>query len=295
MSRTNWNRSAKNGIRSIATEKLTPKGYVNTAIMMPGRQLLCVKKAISTGLIRINKTILHIIEKDFAIANIIQRRMEQMGWKASKYHLHNCGLCDVRLPKGTKIEYAFLDTCGPISPAIIRWLHNNQSKFSNTARIGFTFCSHVRIGRELPHEINQSLTHAQKLECLKLLVQAEGNWVAETFGLVKSGTTKANGLVGWNNQQEIMRAIFAGIFCALSKSTVKPTIAIQYKESGHAVTMHYLEVELKSSRNVQNKDCRFSWIGHLAPEFVRVSANRSESARRAWVTRRKNQAKRRAA
>lgn len=295
MSRSDWNSPRKNSVRNMATANLNKGRCAREAIMMPGHQVLCVIKAVKNGLISVNKTILHVVEKKPAIANIIQKRIEKMGWGKNKYHMHNCKLHNVKLPKNAKIEYAFLDTCNPISAKAIRWLHNNQSQFSSTARIGLTFCSHVRRGREVSHEINKALTYTQKCECMRLLLQAEGNWVGETFGLVKKGTIRANELVGWNNQQEIMKAIFAGVFCALSDSLVKPTIAVQYKEVGVATTMHYLEIELSSPRNKQNDKSRFNWIKNIVPKFAQVSASRSAIAKKAWITRRKNQTKQMAA
>lgn len=285
MSRTNWpERKMKELVRAIAVEKW--EKYAKTAMMLPAEELICLKAAVKNGLIKINTTFLHIVEKETKIASLIREEMEQMGWKKDRYHLHVCELHEVQLPKTTKIEYAFLDVCGGISPGIVRWLHDNQPNFSSTARIGLTFCSHVRNSscRELPDEINQTLTIDQKRESLKLLLQADGNWLGETFGLVKKGSTKAGDLVAWNNQQEIMKAIFSGVFCALSDSMIEPTFAIQYKEPGYATTMHFLEVKLKPLDNKQKRACRFSWISHLAPELVKVSARR-----------RRNQAKRRAA
>lgn len=269
MSCINWgDRKIKEVIRTMATRNIDNR-YAKVALMIPGEQILCLKKAMKNKLIRVNETMLHIVEKDWNIANTIEKQIKELGWKNSSYNLYHCGLHEVQLPKTTKIDYAFFDVCDSITPDIIRWMYDNQNRFTTTARIGFTFRIHIRHGRRLPDEINKTLTYEQHRECLIHLLNAKNNnWIADTFGLVRVGSSKATVLVGWTNQQEIMRATFASILCAFSNSSIHLRSSIKYKEKGQAQNMNYLEINLKPLSKMQKQTDRFKWISHLIPELI---------------------------
>ncbi len=286
MSRSNWDRVVKNGVRSIATRKENRTS--KNALMLPGLQLKCVKEATQNGLIKKNHTHLHIIEEVNKTAKIIEKRLKALGWRKNKYTIHNNSLHLIELPENIKIDYAFIDVCGVIDGDIARWLHENQEKFHAHARIGLTFCAHVRHGRLFTDDINNVLSAGQQNESMKILAQSNSNWLFKTFGLIngKRNKIRKNKLAGWNSMKEIMQATWSTIYCAFNNFNLSVNHSIQYKEPGCAITMHYIEVQLSGFNKTRQN--RFEWIRYHAPEIVRPCSDRSESSRQAWVTRRAN-------
>jgi len=294
MSRSNWDRTVKNGVRTIATRKIS--SVARNALMVPGRQLKCIKEAMKNNLIKKNETHLYLVEKDYRVAKIIADRLKSMGWEKDYYSIYNCKFHLLELPKNMKIDYAFLDLCGPIDGNIARWLHDNQDKFYAYARIGMTFCAHVRVGRQFTDEINDVLPITQKNSFMQILAQSDPNWLFETFGLINGNrnSTRKSQLCAWNGMKEIMQATWSSIYCALNKFNVSVTNSIKYKEPGPAIMMHYIEIKLSgSSKGTAQK--RFDFISDLATEIVRPSRNMKEAGRKAAETRRKNKQKRIAA
>ena len=121
-----WNRKYKNAARTMAMTPDKGQNIAKLALMMPGKDCLCVREGLKTGLFD-KDTFILAVEKDRNIALSIQRQLAKLNLK---FEVLNCQLHEIywwtdgiapwlalsgnSCNLGGKIDFAFLDFCGEI-------------------------------------------------------------------------------------------------------------------------------------------------------------------------------------
>jgi len=147
-----WNRKYKNAARTMAMTPDKGQNIAKLALMMPGKDCLCVREGLKTGLFD-KDTFILAVEKDRNIALSIQRQLAKLNLK---FEVLNCQLHEIywwtdgiapwlalsgnSCNLGGKIDFAFLDFCGEIKKQNAYWLRENMHRFAHDATIAFTTC-----------------------------------------------------------------------------------------------------------------------------------------------------------
>lgn len=147
-----WNRKQKNVARTMAMTPSKGQKPVKLALMMPGKECLCVREGLKTGLFD-KDTFILAVEKNRNVAWSIQKQLTELGLKCEVFdcQLHEINwwtdvyypwfaLSDKSCNPGKKIDFAFLDFCGEIKKQNAYWLRENMHRFAHNATIAFTTC-----------------------------------------------------------------------------------------------------------------------------------------------------------
>lgn len=155
-----WNHPTKNRMRDLA---LQFSGTSSAALLVPGKELRCIKQGLQTGLFDRQTTII-CMEKDPQIASHIRKKLEQMGFKNLYLHTDDASKLTSRqmekVLKGKKIDFAFLDFCNTLNEETAFWLAEEcSSLFEAGTKVSFTFALRT---------LNQNHKYLEKIETEKI-------------------------------------------------------------------------------------------------------------------------------
>ena len=146
-----WDRKQKNVARTLAMTPHKGQRAVKVALMMPGKECLCVREGLKTGLFD-KDTLILAVEED---TDVFVRIGEQLTELGLKFEVFNCQLHELYWHDGLwawntwsgghgcgngKIDFAFLDFCGEIKTQNAFWLRGHIKHFAHNATIAFTTC-----------------------------------------------------------------------------------------------------------------------------------------------------------
>lgn len=243
----NWNRPQKGKMRTIATRKIDSTPY-QTALMFPGEQQLCIKQALRSGIIT-KKTFIYAVEKDPYVTWKIREYLDQAGFN---YYLHEGDLFTFKLPNKAKIDYAFVDLCGPITPYTLKWLHDNQNHFMDNCRFIATFSTLTRGMSQFVEELNSNLSKIVKDNTtIQLVKMGRGDLVRNDFGYIShhNTQTKQSFLVANHNVRTTYLTTVDALIAVFSKQfDLQLDYCNTYKENGYTNRMFFIHGKLHSHK-----------------------------------------------
>ena len=195
----------------------------------------------------------------------------------------------------SKINYAFIDLCGEITSSVALMLHNLQDFFAEKARIGFTVAVNGRSYNNLA-EYRRVFDGHLPVEATAILQSPHmGEWMSGMFGYVK---IDAQGYYTTREKARMMSVNvvgnflwqFAAVTSVMNNRKIDLMDAIMYRDE---TNMGFVQFVLGEKESRENAASRLEPMEHvLKVASIRKSKSRSESrsesALKAWVTRRNN-------
>ena len=124
------------------------------ALLLPGPQLLCLKKGTDSGMFDPKTTTMLCVERDVVVAKRIERYLNTKGY--SRYHVHQGDIKDfddstMRLAlKGKQLDFAFLDFCSQMNNDLADWfVYQCKYVFAVGAEVAITYSLKGRNPRNL--------------------------------------------------------------------------------------------------------------------------------------------------
>lgn len=169
-----WELESKQLARRLAVR---PVGSVRrTALFMPGRKALCVKAAIDSGLIN-RKTWCIFVERDPEVMAEARAAISTIKFSTTPY-FHVGPLSTLSLTGllgATKLDYAFVDLCAPLTTSRANWLRRELGDaLADDAAVALTLnrttrnCTFVSRCRgyfwQHRHEWNRAYNHVRTAE-----------------------------------------------------------------------------------------------------------------------------------
>jgi hypothetical protein len=126
-------RQAKSRCRKLATS-LKPGQTINTALVLPSNEQLDVKQLHANGHLTTTSKVIAVESQ----VNIAQGIRSYFAMTQQRYSLRQQQLDKVKINE--KIDYAFIDLCGWLTPKRYTWIQNELiPNLDDYGRVAFTF------------------------------------------------------------------------------------------------------------------------------------------------------------